>query len=175
MGDELAIVDVQVTSPRTVSVLSVTQSGVAKDDQRWFDVVVTLRNGSRRITYQCISELRYLHYDSETATVYVGFFEAAPHPQVQVSHVRPPVTTAVLPGGSAVISARVPEIIHRISVESGTRGHDALDTSKARRLTCRVAYSLAPFRVRPRELVADALHRLGSWDVTKEFTVAMNR
>jgi hypothetical protein len=173
MAADVEIVDIAASRPRTIMVPEMSATAVEHTAQVWIDIAVTVANRSRQVTYYCIADLRYLSFDPATGTVLTGFHQPPAHPALRVSHLRPPATRAVLPGGDVVLRASLPQVIHRVRLGDTTMGTDTFDLSAADRLVCRVGYDRAPFRVRPGEDAAATLRRLRTWNRTPAFTAAM--
>ena len=172
MPDELEILDVQKSLPRTTEFSGL--EGVSQ--QKWVDLAVTIRNGSARKTRHVMSSLSTLNYDPATRTLFLGLSEPERTAGRFLFHKFSPGTKAVLPGEVITIRVAVPLEIKRILPPAGLKFQcEVLDISDMEQVQLTIAYGETAFRPVPSDKPEQRTKRLRAWGQTIVKTVAVSK
>jgi hypothetical protein len=168
MNNDIDIVDIQISSPRSEQ--PSTSSSVVQ--RQWIDVTVIVENHSSTNTYHVVSSLNFQHYDVVTRTLFLG---AIPQSDVELGstllHLPEPSQVTIRPGSSALIQESLPLIVERL-VPSGGLGMrlEQVDLSDMQRITCRTVFNDTPFRFDPLEASGNVIQHLRLWGQAIERT-----
>ncbi len=166
MPDDLEIVDVQISPPKLAK-----PEKERGEQQQLVDIAITVKNHSSEKTYNVISSLRSLRYDSSTQTLFVGLSEPEPIPEIPVPHKFPPKITPVLPGESVALKVSVPLVFKEIRPSGGLAMNvETFDISDLEHINCIVSFSETEFRHVPSDSTERMVKKLRAWGKTIDKT-----
>ncbi len=168
MTGSLEIEGVKLSSPYTVEV---SGSDLKASLQR-LDVKVDIRNYSKTLWHNIISDLRNFYYDNNTDTLSLFFSEEklTEHRRLPVIHKHPPTVISILPEQTAEIKASIPLILKRIVSfhKSGQVNIEESNISKVKHILCRIAYNQTPLLLDRSESTEDMVNKIIAWSQVSE-------
>jgi hypothetical protein len=131
-------------------------------------IVITLKNNSKTVTYYMLKRPRDIDYDKGSHTLSIGLYEKEPPPDIKVSsRLFAPEQVTILPDTTLQWQYLVPVWMKKITRPPGLREIvEVLDISAVQKVVCTVAYHASPFRVNPSDEGEEVLMALSKWGET---------
>jgi len=158
MANDIKVADAQFRARQ-----SVETSEKRREQQRWVELAVTIRNSSTNTTYHVVSTLRTLRYDVDTRTLVVGLSETESVSNVPLRHVFPAGMTPVEPGETANIEISVPVPMREVRLSKGSIEVEEVDVSGLQRVTVIISYDHTPYRPVYTDSPVERIKQLHNW------------
>ena len=131
-------------------------------------IVITLKNNSKTLTYYVLKRPRNIDYDQDSHTLSIGLYEKELLQDVKVSSSPfEPEQVAILPDTTLQWQYLFPVWMKKITRPSGLREIvEVLDVSDVQKVVCTVAYHTSPFRLKPFDKRGEMLVALSKWGET---------
>jgi len=132
------------------------------------EIVITLKNNSKTLTYYVLKRPRNIEYDKSSHTLSIGLYEKEVPQDIKVSF-RPfePEQIAILPDTTFQWQYLLSMWMKKITRPSGSREIvEVLNISDAQKVVCTVAYHISPFRIEPSDKDEEVLVALSKWGET---------
>ena len=128
-------------------------------------VIITLKNNSKTLTYYVLKRPRTIDYDKGSHTLSIGLYEKELPQDIKVSSSPiEPEQVAILPDTTLQWQYLLPVWMKKIMRPPGLREIvEVLDISGVQKVVCTVAYHTSPFRVEPSDKWGEMLVALSKW------------
>jgi hypothetical protein len=123
------------------------KSAIQRQDIRWYDLTVQVKNTSGEATLYVISDIRRIQYDAGRRVLSVNFGEHdTPALSVGDRHAFPPKFVAVRAGETALLSSRLssPVTFFEQTTETGLKLKHVSISDDVDLIECLVAYDTSP-------------------------------
>jgi hypothetical protein len=131
-------------------------------------IIMTLKNNSKTLTYYVLKQPRNIDYDKSSHTLSIGLYEKELPQLIKISS-RPfePEQVAILPDTTLQWQYLCPVWLKKIMRPSGSREIvEVLDISEVQKVVCTVAYHTSPFGVKPSDEREEVLVAHSKWGET---------
>ena len=131
-------------------------------------VIITLKNNSKTLTYYVLKRPRAIDYDRGSHTLYISLYEKEVPQDIKVgSGAFEPEQVAILPDATLPWQYLIPVWMKKITRPAGSgEVVEVLDISATQKVACTVAYHTSAFRVEPSDKREEMLAALSTWGKT---------